>query len=92
LRAKIKYRPIVFELMPDRFTLSGLQRVVEAISGVQLHKQNFRRVVERTGLVVATGDIEVDTGGRPAALFRFNRDALRERPQLGVHVPRPRMA
>ena len=92
LRAKMKYRPIVFELMPDRFTLSGLQRVVEAISGVQLHKQNFRRVVERTGLVAATGDMEVDTGGRPAALFRFNRDALRERPQLGVHVPRPRMA
>lgn len=90
VRAKIKYRPIVFELMPETFTLSGLQRVVEAISGVRLHKQNFRRLVERTGLVTATGAMEVDTGGRPAGLFRFDREALRDRPQLGVHVPQPK--
>ena len=46
LRAKLKYRPIVFELMPNEFTLTELQRTVEAISGRHLHKQNFRRLVE----------------------------------------------
>ena len=45
LRAKLKYRPVVFELMPDEFTLTELQRTVEAISGRHLHKQNFRRLV-----------------------------------------------
>ena len=45
LRGKIKYRPVVFELMPPAFTLSQLQRTVEALSGVRLHKQNFRRLV-----------------------------------------------
>ena len=44
LRGKLKYRPIVFELMGEAFTLSALQRTVEAIAGVPLHKQNFRRV------------------------------------------------
>ena len=34
LRGKLKYRPVVFELMPEAFTLSDLQRAVEAISGV----------------------------------------------------------
>jgi hypothetical protein len=50
MRGKIKYRPVVFELMPAEFTLSALQRTVEAIAGVPLHKQNFRRVVEREDL------------------------------------------
>ena len=48
LRAKLKYRPVVFELMPAEFTLTELQRTVEAISGRHLHKQNFRRLVEST--------------------------------------------
>ncbi len=74
LRGKLKYRPVVFELMPDRFTLSHLQRVVEAILGLPLHKQNFRRALDRTGLVEGTGIMETGTGGRPAELFRFKRD------------------
>ena len=47
LRGKLKYRPVVFELMGEEFTLSALQKTVEGIVGVPLHKQNFRRVVER---------------------------------------------
>ncbi|WP_292043857.1 MULTISPECIES: NUDIX hydrolase [unclassified Brevundimonas] len=71
LRAKLKYRPVLFDLMPDRFTLSNLQTAAEAVSGLALHKQNFRRGVERTGLVSATGQLATDTGGRPAELFRY---------------------
>ena len=67
----MKYRPVVFELMGDAFTLSALQRAVEEIAGVALHKQNFRRVVERTGLVEGLGHVDSETGGRPAELFRF---------------------
>src|SRR5213076_3311774 len=46
LRAKLKYRPVIFELIAREFTLTELQRTVEAISGRHLHKQNFRRLVE----------------------------------------------
>ncbi len=67
LRAKLKYRPVVFELMPDEFTLTELQRTVEAISGRHLHKQNFRRLVETAALVEPTGETSTATGGRPAA-------------------------
>ena len=55
LRGKIKYRPVVFELMPERFTLLDLQKVVEAILGLPLHKQNFRRSLDRSGLVEGLG-------------------------------------
>lgn len=85
LRAKLKYRPIVFELMPAEFTLTALQSTVEAISGRHLHKQNFRRLVESTALVEPTGS-QTMTRGRPAALFRFRRDVLQERPAPGLRV------
>ena len=86
LRAKLKYRPVVFELMPDSFTLLQLQQTVEAISGVRLHKQNFRRLVEKEGLVERTGKISTRTGGRPAEEFRFRREVLTERPASGLRV------
>jgi hypothetical protein len=87
IRGKIRYRPVVFELVPAHFTLLQLQRVVEALSGVRLHKQNFRRLVERGGLVEGTAEYESDTGGRPAELFRFRREVLRERRAPGVGLP-----
>lgn len=86
LRGKIKYRPVVFELMPPAFTLLQLQRTVEALSGVRLHKQNFRRLVEQQGLVEETGAISAVTGGRPARLVRFRREVLLERPAPGLRL------
>ena len=86
LRGKMKYRPVVFELMPPSFTLLELQRTVEAISGIRLHKQNFRRLMEDQGLVERTGKFARQTRGRPPELFRFRREVLRERPAPGVRL------
>ena len=80
LRGKLKYRPVVFELLPPEFTLLHLQKTVEAISGHPLHKQNFRRLVESSGLVEEVpGKKSSTAGGRPAALFRFRREVTVER-------------
>ena len=87
LRAKIKYRPVVFELMPPQFTLLQLQRSVEGVAGRPVHKGNFRRLVESQDLVEETGDIAADTGGRPARLVRFRRDVLDERALAGSKLP-----
>lgn len=86
LRAKLKYRPIVFDLMPETFSLFHLQRTIEAILGERLHKQNFRRLVERSGVVESTGEIQIQPRGRPAALFRFRKEVLRERLAAGVRI------
>jgi hypothetical protein len=87
LRGKLTYRPVVFELLPELFTLSDLQRTVEALAGVPLHKQNFRRLVERNRLVEGTGQRTTATGGRPAELFRFRPAVVEERPRPGLGVP-----
>ena len=86
LRGKIKYRPVIFEMMPAEFTLTQLQATVEAISGRHLHKQNFRRLVEGAELVEPTGGTSAVTGGRPAALYRFRRKIFEERPAPGLKV------
>ena len=88
LRGKIKYRPVVFELMPDTFTLSELQETVEGILGLRIHKQNFRRSLEKSNFVEGTGEFETATGGRPAERFRFRREILNEKAALGVQTPR----
>ncbi|PND30512.1 hypothetical protein C1I89_29490 [Achromobacter pulmonis] len=87
LRAKIKYRPVVFELMPEQFTLLQLQLAVEALAGRGLHKQNFRRLIEQQALVEETGEMATGTAGRPAKLFRFRRDVLIERAIAGSKLP-----
>lgn len=87
LRAKVRYRPVVFEFMPAEFTLLALQRAVEAIAGVRLHKPNFRRAVERTGLVEGLGRFDPGAGGRPAELFRFRRELLGVQPVGGLSLP-----
>jgi hypothetical protein len=88
LRGKLKYRPVIFELMPERFTLLELQRSLEALSGVRLHKQNFRRALERTGFVQPLGVMREDTGGRPAELYSYDREHFRFSPSLGLSLPR----
>jgi len=86
LRGKIKYRPVVFELMPPTFTLFQLQRTVEALSGTNLHKQNFRRLVAQQGLVEETEGVTSGATGRPARLVRFRREVLLERPAPGFRL------
>ena len=87
LRGKLKYRPVIFEVMPEAFTLSALQRAVEAVAGIRLHKQNFRRALERAEIVEGLGRLDQDTGGRPAELFRFRREILGAGPVSGLTLP-----
>lgn len=87
LRAKIKYRPVVFELMPESFTLSHLQHTVEALAGLALHKPNFRRLIDQQELIEETGEMSSETGGRPAKLYRYRRAILEEHALSSARLP-----
>ena len=87
LRGKLAYRPVVFELLPGEFTLLQLQRVAEALSGAELHKQNFRRLVANADLVEPIGRTSIVGRGRPAELFRFRREVLGEKLTVGLSRP-----
>ena len=87
LRAKIKYRPVVFELLPHEFTLLELQQTMEALAGQTLHKPNFRRFIESLELVEETGRATSGMAGRPDKLFRFRASVLAERSFAGTKLP-----
>lgn len=87
LRGKLKYRPVIFELVPEEFTLLQIQKVAEALSGQALHKGNFRRLLVQGGLVKPTEAKDLSGGGRPAALYRFRRSVTLERPAPGLRLP-----
>jgi hypothetical protein len=89
MRGALGYRPVVFELLPPSFTLFRLQRTVEALGGVRVHKGNFRRLVLGAKLVEPTGESAREGAGRPASLYRFRRDVVAERNILGVSINQP---
>ena len=86
LRAKIRYRALVFELMPPSFTLLELQTTMEGLAGRRLHKGNFRRLVAAQDLIEQTGET-ARAGGRPARLYRFRGARLAERALGATRLP-----
>ncbi len=86
LRAKIRYRALVFELMPPSFTLLELQTSMEALAGRRLHKGNFRRLIAAQDLVEETGET-IRAGGRPARLYRFRGERVVERALGATRLP-----
>ncbi len=74
LRAKVRYQPIGFELLPEQFTLSQLQRLYETILGVEeLNKRNFRTRILRMGVLREMGKQE-GVAHRPAMLYSFDKE------------------
>ncbi len=71
LRAKVRYEPIAFDLVPHEFTLSELQAVYEAVLDRPLDKRNFRKRVLAMDVLSPEGQRE--TGGRMASTYRFDR-------------------
>ena len=85
LRAKVRYQPIGFELLPRKFTLTKLQRLYEVILGRELDKRNFRKKI--LGMNVLEELAEVESGGarRPAKLYRFQRKQYDALVKKGFH-------
>lgn len=83
LRGKVRYQPVGFELLPEKFTLPQLQHIYEAVLETTLDKRNFRRKVLGTGLLVALDEVEKDVAHRAARLYRFDEARYRELSQQG---------
>ena len=72
LRNKLDYTNVGFGLLPEKFTLSDLQLVHEAILGEDLDKRNFRRKIQQKGIVKPLKEWQ-ETGRKPAQLFSFKK-------------------
>ena len=73
LQGKVRYQPIGFELLPNKFPLRSLQHLYEVILERPLDKRNFRKKVLSMGLLEELDEIETDVAHRAARLYRFDR-------------------
>ena len=78
MQQKMKTEPVGFELLPDLFTLTQLQRLYEAVNGEELDKRNFRKRIKEMDYIEKTELIDKNTSKRGAALYRFNKKAFAE--------------
>jgi len=85
LQGKIRYQPLVFEFLPEKFTLSQVQRLYETVLCRSLDKRNFRKKIQGTGLVLPLDEYEMDVSHRAARFYRFDREAWEEKSEEGFH-------
>jgi len=74
LRYRLKYEPIGFELLPEKFTLSQMQKLYGSIFGTEFDKRNFRKKVSQMSYVVPLNEKQTGVAHKPAQLFMFSRD------------------
>ena len=74
LRQHVRTRPIGFELLPQKFTLTELQHLYEAVLSVPLDKRNFRKKILSTDLLIDLDELQSNVAHRPAKLYSFNRE------------------
>lgn len=83
LQGKIVYRPIGFELLPDKFSFSQLQYLYETILGEEFDRRNFRKKMLSMGILVELDEYETGTPHRAARLYRFDEQRYRSLENTG---------
>jgi 8-oxo-dGTP diphosphatase len=76
LRYKMMYEPVAFEMLPERFTLSQMQRLYESVMGTPLDKRNFRKKVSMMSYVVPLNERQRGVPHKPAQLYLFSREVF----------------
>ena len=74
LRAKLRSEPIGFELLPEKFTLSQLQRLYEVVLGTKFDRRNFRKKVLQMKYVIPLDEKQKGVKHKPAQLFIFSKE------------------
>jgi 8-oxo-dGTP diphosphatase len=87
MRNKVEYTTVPFQLLPEEFTLTELQRVYESILGRRLDKRNFRRKMDILGILRAQSRVRREGLRRPARLYRFDGRRFEKLKDRGILFP-----
>jgi hypothetical protein len=78
LKEKSMYKPIIFELLPDKFTIKELQDTYEAILGIEIDNRNFRRKLITKKFIIKLDEKQVGISKKPSNLFMFSKDVYQK--------------
>ncbi|NNE28461.1 MAG: NUDIX hydrolase, partial [Saprospiraceae bacterium] len=84
LKENLRTRPVGFELLPRKFTLTELQHLYEAILNTQLDKRNFRKKILSMNLLEDLNEMQEGVAHRPARLYQFDRKRYQELLSKGI--------
>jgi hypothetical protein len=79
LREKVVTQPIIFKLLPDKFTLGQLQKIYEVVLDTKLDKRNFRKKITNANFIIPLRQKEVGVSHKPAQLYRFDLKKFEKR-------------
>lgn len=85
IKGKIRYQPIGFELLDEKFTIPELQHLYEAILGVQLDRRNFSRKIMATGLLIPLEEKKINVSHRAPRYYYFNKDKYEQLSKSGFN-------
>ncbi len=74
LRVELLNKPIGFELLPEKFTLSQMQRLYEVILGTTFDKRNFRKKISSMKYLIPLDEKQVGVAHKPARLYIFSNE------------------
>jgi 8-oxo-dGTP diphosphatase len=72
LQEQVMEKPVIFNLLPPKFSLRELQEVYEAILGVSLDRRNFRKKIMLKDWLTDLKEIEANVPHRPGRLYKLN--------------------
>jgi hypothetical protein len=83
LRKKVRHEPVGFEMLPDKFSLTELQQLYEAILDLRLDKRNFRKKLMKMSLLVPSGETQQGVAHRAAHLYKFDEKVYKTLQEKG---------
>jgi 8-oxo-dGTP diphosphatase len=92
LREQVMEHPVIFNLLPEKFSLRELQELYEAILSVSLDRRNFRKKIGIKDWLVDLNEMEEDVPHRPGKLYKLKPEFKRKTPRRKSSNPRPQVA
>ncbi len=86
LQQKVKRWPLVFEFLPEEFTLRQVQHLYELILGTALDRRNFQKKLHKTGMLIPLERFEQDVSHRAARFYRFDYETWETSKEEGFQV------
>lgn len=85
LKGKIKYQPIGFELLPEKFTLPDLHHLYETVLQTELDDRNFRKKILSYQLLTDTGELQRGARNRAPKLYCFDKERYEKLTKTGFY-------
>jgi 8-oxo-dGTP diphosphatase len=86
LRKQIHFEPIGFELLPEKFTMTQLQHLYEAILGVKFDRRNFYNKMLKLGILTQLDETVPMPNKKVAYLYKFNPESYNEMKEKGFRL------